>query len=98
MDLTTLTDEELDALRIELATELERRDRIKGIPAMIADLTRNFENSGGKIEKLEEAFENAKRPRPVPPAPQPDEPVVPEQDPEPEPTTPPKKPNKPGFL
>lgn len=47
LDLTSYTEEELDTLRVMVATEIERRDSIRRIPIAIADLRQQYINSGG---------------------------------------------------
>ena len=42
IDLTTLTDEELDALRIDVLTEQERRARLETTPSTIEQLNRDY--------------------------------------------------------
>ena len=45
-DLTALTDDDLDALRVAVLTEQERRARIADAPAQIADLIRSAHAAG----------------------------------------------------
>lgn len=46
-DLTTLTDEQLDTLRVDVATEQEHRAALATIPGQIADLTARYVAGGG---------------------------------------------------
>lgn len=46
-DLTTLEDAELDALRVEVLCEIERRSRLVSIPGQVADLARQYAGDGG---------------------------------------------------
>lgn len=52
MDLKTLTDEELDQLRVDVATEQERRQALATIPDQIVELREKFLAGGGKPEDL----------------------------------------------
>ena len=47
MNLTTLTDEELDTLRTDVAIEQERRQAVATIPAQIRELTAKYVDGGG---------------------------------------------------
>lgn len=47
MELESLSDEQLDALRVEVAVEQERRLAVATIPAQIADLTAKYLAGGG---------------------------------------------------
>ena len=47
MNLTELSDDDLDDLRVEVLTEEERRQSRDQIPAQIADLTARFIDAGG---------------------------------------------------
>ena len=53
MDLTTLTDDDLDALRIDVLNEQERRARLALIPAQIAELTARYIEDGGDPADLQ---------------------------------------------
>lgn len=52
MNLTTLTDEELDTLRTDVAIEQERRQAIATIPNQIRDLTAKYIDGGGNVDDL----------------------------------------------
>ena len=52
MDLTTLTDEDLDALRVRVLTEQERRANLAQIPATIQELAAKYTDGGGDREEL----------------------------------------------
>ena len=45
-DLTALTDDELDALRLDVLCEQERRARLCDAPAQITDLIRSAQAAG----------------------------------------------------
>ena len=53
MDLTKLTDEDLDALRVAVLTEQERRARIASLPATIAGLRQEYLDAGGDPATLD---------------------------------------------
>ena len=42
MDLTTLTDDDLDALRVAVITEQERRRLVASAPALVAAVTAQY--------------------------------------------------------
>ena len=48
MDLTTLTDDDLDALRIEVLTEQERRDTLANAPTQAAALAATYAAAVGR--------------------------------------------------
>ena len=52
MDLTTLTDEELDELRRDVLTEQERRTKIANLPDQLADMTRDALAAGCDADDL----------------------------------------------
>lgn len=58
-DAETWTDERLDALRVEVATEQERRARVAAAPAQLADLTRSAIASGCDPQALVDAVTDA---------------------------------------
>ncbi|WP_251439151.1 hypothetical protein [Microbacterium sp. USTB-Y] len=47
MDLATLTDDDLSALRFAVAVEQERRQALATIPAQVAQLAARFVDGGG---------------------------------------------------
>lgn len=47
MDLTDMTDDDLDALRVAVAVEQERRQALATIPAQVAQLAARFVDGGG---------------------------------------------------
>ena len=51
-DLTTLTDGDLDALRVRVLTEQERRANLAQIPATIQELASKYTEGGGDREEL----------------------------------------------
>lgn len=55
-DLTTLTDDDLDSLRVDVLTERERRANLAQIPEQVADLCRTYRNGGGDPAVLEQAI------------------------------------------
>lgn len=56
MDLTTLDDEALDALRVQVLTEQERRANLAAIPEQIRDLAGKYRAGGGDEEALQDAL------------------------------------------
>ncbi len=56
MDITTLTDEDLDTLRIDVATEIERRAALDQIPEQVRALADTYEAGGGNRADLAEAL------------------------------------------
>ena len=56
IDLTTLTDEQLDELRVAILTEQERRANLAQIPATIQELAAKYTDGGGQREALEAAI------------------------------------------
>ena len=55
MDITTLTDEELDQLRVDILTEQDRRHIRASTPQVVADLTARFIADGGVQATLDAA-------------------------------------------
>lgn len=53
MDLTTLTDDDLDALRVDVLNEQERRARLASIPVQISDLAARYIADGGDPADLQ---------------------------------------------
>ena len=58
-DAETWTDADLDALRVAVATEQERRTRVTAAPAQLADLTRSAIASGCNPQALVDAVTDA---------------------------------------
>lgn len=56
MDLTTLTDDQLDAQRVAVLTEQERRANLATIPAQIASLAQTYRDGGGDEKALADAL------------------------------------------
>ena len=56
MDLTTMTDDELDDLRRDVLNEQERRANLAQIPAQIADLAEKYRHGGGDEQALADAL------------------------------------------
>ncbi|MCI4013020.1 hypothetical protein [Brevibacterium sp. ZH18] len=54
MDLRALTDEELEAHRIDVLTEQERRAKINAIPEQITALRDQYLEAGGDPAALED--------------------------------------------
>ena len=52
MDLTTLTDEQLDARRIAVLTEQERRQRLAHLPDQLASMARDAAEAGCDPDEL----------------------------------------------
>jgi len=55
MDISTLTDPELDAQRIAVLNEQERRANLATIPQTVADLAARFIAGGGEQATIEAA-------------------------------------------
>lgn len=56
IDLSTLTDEQLDEQRVAILTEQERRQRMSAIPNQIKDLADQYEAGGGSRQELLDAI------------------------------------------
>lgn len=56
MDLRALTEEELDALRVDVLTEQERRTNLAQIPDEIAAMAKVYRDGGGDESKLQDAL------------------------------------------
>ena len=56
MDLRELTDTELDAHRIAVAVECERRANLAAIPEQIKELAEKFRDGGGDEQALADAL------------------------------------------
>ena len=56
---TTWADDDLDALRVAVATEQERRTRVTAAPMQLADLTRSAIASGCDPQALVDAVTDA---------------------------------------
>lgn len=56
IDLSTLTNEELDAQRVAILTEQERRHLMAAIPFQVKDLADQYEAGGGDRQELIEAL------------------------------------------
>lgn len=52
MELTNLSDEQLDTLRTDVAIEMERRQALATIPSQISDLAKKYVDGGGSIEDI----------------------------------------------
>ena len=52
MDLTTLTDEQLDARRVAVLTEQERRAKLAQLPDQLADMARDAIAAGDDPDLL----------------------------------------------
>lgn len=59
MDLTTLTDDELDALRIDVLKEQERRERVEQLPDQLATLARDAAEAGCDPDALRARVDEA---------------------------------------
>jgi hypothetical protein len=58
MDLLLLTDDELNAHRIAVITEMERRANLNAIPAQVSLLAAQFIEAGGDQALLNAAINN----------------------------------------
>ena len=56
MDLTTLTDEQLDAHRLDVLNEMERRANLAAIPAQVTQLAQTYTAAGGDPADLTAAL------------------------------------------
>lgn len=56
MDLTTLSNSELNDLRVNVLKEQERRDNLAHIPEQIKELAETFRAGGGDESELSEAI------------------------------------------
>lgn len=68
LDMAGLSDEVLDALRIEVLTEQERRDRCAQLPDDLAAMTRTALAAGVSAEQIREAIGDAIDTAPAPAA------------------------------
>ncbi|HET7303987.1 MAG TPA: hypothetical protein VFJ12_05480 [Segeticoccus sp.] len=59
IDLSGYTDDDLDALRVQVLTEQERRTRLTQIPATVTGLTETYVACGGDKTALTEAVQQA---------------------------------------
>ena len=55
IDLTTLSDDEFDQLRVDVLTEKERRDSLAQIPAQVTALAKTYRAGGGDANTLMDA-------------------------------------------
>ena len=56
MDLKALSDDDLDALRIQVLNEQERRQRLSAIPTQVTQLAGQFVADGGDKTTLVDAL------------------------------------------
>ena len=56
MDFTTATDADLDADRISIITEQERRAKLVAIPVEVARLTKQYRELGGDQDEIDAAI------------------------------------------
>lgn len=56
IELQNLTDTEMDALRVQVLTEIERRHRMAEIPTQVAALATAYRDGGGDPDVLLEAI------------------------------------------
>lgn len=59
MNLTELTDEELDQLRVDALNEQERRANLSAIPQQIKNLTDKYVQGGGDKSDLTDVIDAA---------------------------------------
>lgn len=62
MNLTTLTDEELDMHCMEVLSEKERRENLKRIPEQIAIWANKYAEDGGNREDLRPSVDGPPQP------------------------------------
>jgi len=65
-DLTQLEDEQLDQLRLDVASEIERRSNLESIPNQVKQLANTYVDGGGSRDDLiallsEEELEELKK-------------------------------------
>ena len=65
MDLVNLTNEDLDALRVSVINEIERRQRLATIPTTIAQLAAQFVAGGGNLAEIADAVATAEPTNPL---------------------------------
>ena len=65
IDLTAYTDDDLDALRLAVLTEQERRQRLAATPTLVADTARRYIADGGDKADLVAALDTLDEPEPV---------------------------------
>lgn len=53
-----MTDDELEARRLEVESEKARRQTLNGIPAAIADWARQYRDAGGVLDDLVSVVQN----------------------------------------
>lgn len=56
MDITTLTDAELDQHRLDVLNEIERRANLATIPAQVTALAQTYTTAGGNPADLSAAL------------------------------------------
>lgn len=56
MDLRNMTADSLDALRLDIINEQERRANLEGIPDQIAAMAKLFRDGGGDEAALQDAL------------------------------------------
>lgn len=59
IDLSTLTDAQLDGLRVEVLTAQEHRQRMAVIPGQVKDLADQYEAGGGSRQELLDSLAEA---------------------------------------
>ena len=57
IDLTSLTDEDLEAHRTAVLAEGERRANLEAIPHQVADLATKYRDGGGNTDDLKAAID-----------------------------------------
>lgn len=62
MDYSPLTDEQLDAERIKILTEQERRANLAQIPAQVTELAKTYRAGGGDEDALIQAISHTPDP------------------------------------
>lgn len=56
IDFSRFDDDQLDALRVDVLTEQERRSNLAAIPGQVSDLSRTYVEGGGDPAVLERAI------------------------------------------
>lgn len=67
VDLTALSESDLDRLRLAVLSEQDRRYRQAMVPNQVQQMTKQFVEDGGDVALIEQAVSNATTPEPTQP-------------------------------